>query len=86
VDSAGTTIISECWAAYSSLREEGYTHFTVNHSTFVETIGTHTNTTESTWKHVKVSLNPYNRRGDYIYILAQYMFQQRCKAEDIEPF
>jgi len=28
----GTTIISNCCAAYSSLREEGYTHFTVNHS------------------------------------------------------
>jgi hypothetical protein len=51
-----------------------------------ETIGAHTNTNESTWKHVKVSLNPYDRRGDYIYILAQYMFRQRCKAEDVEPF
>jgi len=59
----GTTIISDCWAAYNSLREEGYTHFTVNHSiTFVDqTTGAHTNTTESTWQHVKVLLSPYNR-------------------------
>ena len=52
----GTTIISDCWAAYNSLCEEGYTHFTVNHSiTFVDqTTGAHTNTIESTWKHVKI--------------------------------
>ena len=59
----GTTIISDCWVAYSSLCEEGYTHFTVNHSiTFVDqTTGAHTNTIVSTWKHVKVLLSPYNR-------------------------
>lgn len=28
----GTTIISDCLTAYNSLRDEGYTHFTVNHS------------------------------------------------------
>jgi hypothetical protein len=56
----GTTIISDCWAAYISPREEGYTHFTVNHSiTFVEEkTGAHSNTIESTLKYVKVSLNP----------------------------
>jgi hypothetical protein len=31
-------------------------------------------------------LNPYNRKADYVYILAEYKFQQRCKAEDDEPF
>jgi transposase-like protein len=84
----GTTVISDCWAAYSSLREEGCTHFTVNHSIeFVnDTNGAHTNTIESTWKHIKVLLSPCNRKADYVYILAEYMFRQRCKAEDIEPF
>ena len=45
----GTTIISDCWSANSSLLGEGYTPFTVNHSvTFVdETTGAHTNTVES---------------------------------------
>jgi len=84
----GATIICDCWAAYSFLREEGYTHFTVNHSIeFVDdTNGAHTNTTESTWKDVKVLLSPYNRKADYVCILAEYMFRQRCKVEDVEPF
>jgi len=73
----GTTTISDCWAGYSSLREEGYTHFIVNHSIeFVDDMtGAHTNTIESTWKHVNVLLNPYNRKADYVYILAEYMFR-----------
>jgi hypothetical protein len=71
----GTTIISDCWAAYSSPRYEGYTYFTVNHSiTFVdETTGAHTNTNESTWKQVKALRSPYNRKADYLYFLAEYV-------------
>jgi len=84
----GTTIIIDCWAAYSSLRDEGYTYFTVNHSiTFVdETTVADTNTRESTWKQVKALLSPYNCKADYVYFLAEYMFTQKYKAEDIDPF
>jgi len=83
----GTTIISDCWVAYSSLRDEGYMHFTVNHSiTFVdENTGAHSNTTESTWKQITALLSPYNRKADYIYFLAEYMFRQKY-VEDIDPF
>ena len=28
----GTTVISDCWKAYSSLNSEGFSHLTVNHS------------------------------------------------------
>ena len=55
--------------------------------TFVdETTGTHTNTIESTCKHVKAILSPYNRKADYVYFLAEHTFGQKCKAEDVDRF
>jgi hypothetical protein len=68
----GTTVISDCWGAYRNLDTHGYTHHTVNHSIeFVERrTGAHTNTTESTWRHMKAHLNQYSRKVDYIYDLA----------------
>jgi hypothetical protein len=87
-DELGWVVISNCWAAYSSLRDEGYMHFTMNHSiTFVdETTGAHTNTINSTWKQVKALLSPYNRKADCVYFLAEYMFRLKCKAEGVGPF
>jgi hypothetical protein len=84
----GTTIISDCWAAYRDLDAHGYTHHTVNHSIqFVNKhSGAHTNTIEGTWRHVKALLSPYNRKGDYIFNLAHYMFATRCKAEKVHQF
>jgi len=50
----GTTILSDCWKAYSCLRDEGYLHETVNHSVeFVSETGAHTNGIESRWNAVK---------------------------------
>jgi hypothetical protein len=51
-----------------------------------ETTGAHTNTTESTWKHVQASLSLYNHKADYIYYLAEYKFRQKCKTQDVDPF
>jgi transposase-like protein len=54
----GTTVISDCWAAYWDIVSHGYTHRTVNHSiSFVNPgTGDHTNTIESMWRHVKAFL------------------------------
>jgi hypothetical protein len=76
----GTTVISECWGVYRDLDMRGYTHRTVNQN------GAHTNTVESTWRHVKAYLDPYNTKGDYIYYLAHYMFAARCRAGNVNPF
>jgi hypothetical protein len=51
-----------------------------------KTTGVHTNTIESTWKQAKALLSPYNRKAVYVYFLAEYMFRQKCKVEDIDPF
>lgn len=54
----GSTIISDCWKAYSKLSELGYVHQTVNHSkTFKDKItGACTNTIEGQWHLLKSSL------------------------------
>jgi len=84
----GTTVISDCWGAYRDLDAEGYTHRTVNHSIgFVdERTGANTKIIESTGRHVKVFLGPYNRKRDYIHQLAHYMFAARCRAEKEDRF
>ena len=71
----GTTVIGDCWSAYWDIETHGYTHQTVNHTIgFVdERTGTHTNTTESTNRHVKAFRNPYNRVNDHICHLAHYI-------------
>jgi hypothetical protein len=60
----------------------------VNHRIgFVDpTTGAHTNTIESYWRHLKVYVDPYNRKKGYELNLAQYMFMARCKADNVDPF
>jgi transposase-like protein len=84
----GTTVISDCWGVCRNIEAQGYTQRTVNHSIeFVDQrTGAHTNTIESIWRHVKAFLNPYNRKGDYIYQLAEYMFEAKSRAENVDPF
>jgi hypothetical protein len=83
----GTTVISDCWAAYRDLDALGYTHRTVNHTiSFVNEEGDHTNTTESKWRHVKAYLKSYRRTDDYIYHFTRYMFAATCKAEGVDQF
>jgi len=84
----GTTVISDSWAAYRNLDQQGYTHRTVNHSIhFVDpNTGTHTNTIESTWRSVKVFLGQYNRGEDYEYHQAHYLFAARCRAQRVPPY
>jgi len=84
----GNTVIGDCWSAYRDIETHGYTHQTANHTIgFVdERTGAHTNTTESTKRHVKAFLNPYNRVDDYIYHVAHYMFVAGCRSENVDRF
>jgi hypothetical protein len=51
----GTTIVSDMWASYSTLNDEGFNHLTVNHSLhFVDPVSfATTNHVESTWQKMK---------------------------------
>ena len=57
----GTTIYSDCWAAYNGIRKlpQNYSHYTVNHSeNFVDPItGTHTQNIERYWLTMKEMRN-----------------------------
>ena len=60
----GTTVISDCWKAYDSLKDEGFEHLRVNHSlNFVDPeTGAHTNTIERRWRDIKNLVPKYRRR------------------------
>ena len=47
----GTTIVSDGWAAYKTLKSEGYSHQVVNHSQNIvdPTTGAHTQNIENLW-------------------------------------
>ena len=85
----GTTIISDCWRAYSSLNSEGFTHLTVNHSVnFVDPdSGAHTNTIESTWRALKKSL-PKNGTQKTLYdsYFSQYCIRKLYLNDSADPF
>ncbi|CAL4119845.1 unnamed protein product [Meganyctiphanes norvegica] len=73
----GTTIISDCWAAYNCLSQEGYIHLTVNHTyNFVDPItGAHTNTIERLWRSIKESFSRNGcRKHHYRGYLARFYF------------
>jgi transposase len=53
----GSTIYSDQWAAYFTLKDEGYTHDTVNHSKeFKSSTDCCTNTIEGLWSLIKLKI------------------------------
>lgn len=85
----GTTVISDCWKAYSSLNNEGFPHLTVNHSVnFVDPdTGAHTNTIESTWRALKKSLPKHGTTKNlYDTYFAQYCVRKQFLSDQEDPF
>lgn len=69
----GSTIHSDCWAAYNSLADEGFVHRTVNHSEeFKSAEGTCTNEIEGIWGITKNKIKKmkgvlHSRIGDLLH-------------------
>lgn len=85
----GSIILSDCWKAYSSLKEEGYTHLTVNHSlTFKnKETGACTNLIESTWNAVKKSFPKYgSQKQFYDSYLVEYMIRKKYLNDSDDKF
>ena len=85
----GTTIMSDCWKAYTKLEQLGYKHGTVNHSVeFVNSAtGDHTQTIESTWRSVKGSLPRYGtQKHFYESYFAEYLFRHKYFTPDSDKF
>lgn len=81
-------IISDCWKAYDWLEERDYEYLRVNHSlNFVDPeTGAHTNTIESTWRHVKAKIPKYNRQGGFTNYFAMFMFSRACSEKSEHVF
>ncbi|XP_074658658.1 uncharacterized protein LOC141911570 [Tubulanus polymorphus] len=76
---AGTVIISDCWSSYKTLDEEGFEHFSVNHSvTFKDPeTGAHINTVEGMWHLAKSSLPKFGtRKHMYDSYFGEFMWRR----------
>ena len=84
----GTTILSDCWKAYSCLRDQGYLHETVNHSVeFVAETGAHINGIESRWNAMKKSLPRYGTNRElYNSYFAEYCILKTILSNTDDKF
>lgn len=85
---SGSTIISDCWAAYKTLGDFNYTHMTVNHSkTFKDPkTGACTNTIEGLWRIAKHRIPHYRRENkNFTGYLAKFMFLNKIQREGLDP-
>ena len=85
----GTKIISDCWKAYSSPKDEGFQHLTVNHSIEFknEETGACTNTIESTWRALKNFLPPSGTiKTLYDSYFSQYCVRKKYLTGATDPF
>ena len=81
----GTTVVSDCWRAYSGIGGEGYEHKTVNHKLhFIDpTTKATTNHVERMWKEVKQrnKIECETNRALIDSYLAEFMWRQKFKKD-----
>ena len=85
----GTLILSDCWKSYNSLKDEGYTHLTVNHSIEFKNkeTGACTNLIESTWNAMKKSLpRSGTQKQMYHGYLMEYVIRKKYINDKEDKF
>ena len=82
--SPGTTIVCDCWKAYTNLDKHDK-HRTVNHSVeFVNEDGGHTNKIEGHWRQAKCKLPKFRvRKHLFSTYLAEFMWRYTHRGEDL---
>jgi transposase-like protein len=81
----GTTIVSDCWKAYTNLDKYGYVHKCVNHSKeFVNEDGDHTNRIEGHWRQAKVKMPSFGIRKSMLSShLAEFLWRYEYEGKDL---
>lgn len=86
----GSVIFSDCWGAYNNLHQQGYTHFTINHSeNFVDQNDSniHTQNIERLWRDIKEWIKRPGIRAKYLHqYLARYLFLTEYKENPLHYF
>jgi len=87
---AGSTIISDEWAAYGTLGNiNNYTHMTVNHSVnFVDPVtGANTQKIESSWRALKrMFLKGGFKKEHLTQCLTEYVWRRECEQHGDDVF
>ena len=80
----GTTIVSDCWKAYTNLDKHGYAHKCVNHSKeFVNVDGDHTNKIGH-WRQAKAKMPSFGvRKYMFSSHLAEFLWRYEHKGKDL---
>ena len=82
----GTTIISDCWAAYNNIENLGYQHLTVNHTyNFVDSI-THAHTNNVDNFRMLSKIRSKKERGTKNDLLDSYMIEFMWRQVIGDPF
>ncbi|XP_069673350.1 uncharacterized protein [Periplaneta americana] len=81
----GTTIVSDCWRAYSCLEEEDYVHLAENNTyNFVDPVaGANTNTIRRVWREVRSNIPRFGmKKNHFAGYLAEYLFKAKYPREE----
>jgi hypothetical protein len=85
----GTTIMSDCWAAYNCLEHEGFNHLKVNHSYNLIDPDTWAKTQkiESIWQQLRSRLSRGGVKSEYLGDhLCEFLWHREIRKKNLDSF